>query len=85
MLNNGVGGIFDWLPGTASTGPTAQRVFANAQHVNLKGIASAFSVGYQAVSSVEALVEALDTAVGPKIIDSKTEQHVNLAALAALR
>jgi hypothetical protein len=53
--------------------------------VNLKGIASAFSVGYQAVSSVEALVEALDTAVGPIIIDSKTEQHVNLAALAALR
>ena len=85
VLNNGVGGIFDWLPGTASTGPTAQRVFANAQHVNLKGIASAFSVGYQSVSSVEALVEALDTAVGPKIIDSKTEQHVNLAALAALR
>jgi len=85
VLNNGVGGIFDWLPGTASTGPTAQRVFANAQNVNLEGIASAFGVGYEAVSSVEALVKALDTAVGAKIIDSKTEQRANLAALAALR
>jgi 2-succinyl-5-enolpyruvyl-6-hydroxy-3-cyclohexene-1-carboxylate synthase len=85
VLNNGVGGIFDWLPGTASTGPTAQRVFANAQNVNLEGIASAFGVGYEAVASVEALVKALDTAVGAKIIDSKTEQRANLAALAALR
>jgi len=85
VLNNGVGGIFDWLPGTASTGSTAQRVFANAQHVNLEGIASAFGVDYEAVSSVAALVAALDTAVAPKIIDSKTEQHANLAALVALQ
>jgi len=27
----------------------------------------------------------LDTAVAPKIIDSKTEQHANLAALVALQ
>ena len=85
VLNNGVGGIFDWLPGTASTGPTAQRVFANAQNVNLEGIASAFGVDYESVSSVAALVAALDTAEGAKIIDSKTEQRANLAALAALR
>jgi 2-succinyl-5-enolpyruvyl-6-hydroxy-3-cyclohexene-1-carboxylate synthase len=85
ILNNGVGGIFDWLPGTASTGPTAQRVFANAQNVNLEGIASAFGVDYESVSSVAALVAALDTAEGAKIIDSKTEQRANLAALAALR
>jgi 2-succinyl-5-enolpyruvyl-6-hydroxy-3-cyclohexene-1-carboxylate synthase len=85
VLNNSVGAIFDWLPDTASTGPEAKRVFANAQQVNLAGIASAFGVKYEAVTSVEALLNALEGAVGSKIIDSKTEQHANLAALVALR
>jgi 2-succinyl-5-enolpyruvyl-6-hydroxy-3-cyclohexene-1-carboxylate synthase len=53
--------------------------------VNLAGIASAFGVNYEAVNSVEALLNALEGAVGSKIIDSKTEQHANLAALVALR
>jgi 2-succinyl-5-enolpyruvyl-6-hydroxy-3-cyclohexene-1-carboxylate synthase len=85
VLNNSVGAIFDWLPDTARTGPEAKRVFANAQQVNLAGIASAFGVNYEAVTSVEALLNALEGAVGSKIIDSKTEQHANLAALVALR
>jgi 2-succinyl-5-enolpyruvyl-6-hydroxy-3-cyclohexene-1-carboxylate synthase len=85
VLNNSVGAIFDWLPDTARTGPEAKRVFANAQQVNLAGIASAFGVNYEAVTSLEALLNALEGAVGSKIIDSKTEQHANLAALVALR
>ncbi|MCH1534628.1 MAG: 2-succinyl-5-enolpyruvyl-6-hydroxy-3-cyclohexene-1-carboxylic-acid synthase [Schleiferiaceae bacterium] len=84
VLNNGVGGLFDWLPETASTGPEAQRVFANAQQVNLEGLALAFGVTYAAVSSIQALSAALEHTDGPKIIDSKTHQRANLVALTAL-
>ena len=65
-------------------GLEAQRVFANAQQVNLEGLALAFGVTYEAVSSIQALSAALEHTGGPKIIDSKTQQRANLVALTAL-
>ena len=85
VLNNGIGGIFDWLPGTAKTGPEARRVFANAQQVDLGAIAAAFGAAYHRVAGVEALHQALHSSQGLKVVDCVTDQSKNLMALKMLQ
>jgi len=85
VLNNGVGGIFDWLPGTASTGQEARRIFANAQNVDLKSLATAFGAAYVRVQSIQELASALAQRQGLRVIDCITEQSTNLKALKILQ
>ncbi|HAP71478.1 MAG TPA: hypothetical protein DCQ41_03345, partial [Cryomorphaceae bacterium] len=81
ILNNGIGGIFDWLPGTATTGAQARKIFANAQQVDLASLVKAFNVAYVCVENKQELATALTSAKGLTVIDCKTEQSVNLSAL----
>ena len=81
VLNNGIGGIFDWLPGTANTGMAARKVFANAQHVDLESLVKAFNVAYACVENEQELATALATVNGMTLIEFKTEQSMNLRAL----
>ena len=81
VLNNGVGGIFDWLSGTAKTGSEARRVFANAQDVDFAGLSAAFGVVYKEVSTKEALEQALGEVNGIELVNCKTNQNFNLKVL----
>ncbi len=81
VLNNGIGGIFDWLPGTASTGSKAQKIFANAQQVNLHSLVKAFNVAFVGVENEQELATALTSVKRMTVIDCKTEQSMNLSAL----
>ena len=81
VLNNSIGGIFDWLPGTASTGAEARKIFANAQEVDLASLVKAFNVAYIGVDDEQELAKALTSVKGLTVIDCKTEQSVNLSAL----
>lgn len=81
ILNNGIGGIFDWLPGTASTGAKARKIFANAQQVDLHSLVKGFNVAYARVENEEELATALTSMKGLTVIDCKTEQSMNLSAL----
>jgi len=84
VLNNGVGGIFDWLPGTAKTGSEARRVFANAQNMDFAGLAAAFGVAYKEVSTKEALERALGDGAGIALVNCKTDQDINLKVFKTL-
>jgi len=81
VLNNGIGGIFDWLPGTATTGAEARKIFANAQQVDLASLVKAFNVAYVCVEDEQELATALTSVKGLTVIDCKTEQSMNLSAL----
>ncbi|MGD2004186.1 MAG: 2-succinyl-5-enolpyruvyl-6-hydroxy-3-cyclohexene-1-carboxylic-acid synthase [Flavobacteriales bacterium] len=81
ILNNGIGGIFDWLPGTATTGAKARKIFANAQQVDLASLVKAFNVAYVGVENERELATALTSVKGLTVIDCKTEQSMNLSAL----
>jgi 2-succinyl-5-enolpyruvyl-6-hydroxy-3-cyclohexene-1-carboxylate synthase len=81
VLNNGIGGIFDWLPGTATTGAEARKIFANAQQVDLESLVRAFNVAYVCVENEQELATALATVNGMSLIEFKTEQSMNLRAL----
>lgn len=81
VLNNGIGGIFDWLPGTATTGTEARKIFANAQHVDLESLVRAFKVAYVCVENEQELATTLATVNGMTVIECKTEQSMNLRAL----
>lgn len=81
VLNNGIGGIFDWLPGTASTGARARKIFANAQQVDLASLVKGFQVAYVGVENEEELATALTSVKGLTVIDCKTEQSMNLSVL----
>ena len=81
VLNNGIGGIFDWLPGTATTGAEARKVFANAQHVDLESLVRAFKVDYVCAENEQELDAALAAVKGMTLIECKTEQSMNLSAL----
>ena len=81
ILNNGIGGIFDWLPGTASTGAKARKIFANAQQVDLHSLVKGFNVAYARVENEQELATALTSMKGLTVIDCKTEQSMNLSAL----
>ena len=81
VLNNAIGGIFDWLPGTASTGAKARKIFTNAQEVDLASLVKAFKVAYVCVENEQELATALTSVKGLTVIDCKTEQSVNLSAL----
>lgn len=81
VLNNAIGGIFDWLPGTASTGGEARKIFANAQEVDLASLVKAFNVAYICVDDEQELAKALTSVKGLTVIDCQTEQSVNLSAL----
>ena len=81
ILNNGIGGIFDWLPGTASTGAKAREIFANAQQVDLHSLVKGFNVAYARVENEQELATALTSMKGLTVIDCKTERSLNLSAL----
>ena len=81
VLNNGIGGIFDWLPGTATTGAEARKIFANAQQVDLESLVKAFNVAHVCVENEQELATALATVNGMSLIEFKTEQSMNLRAL----
>ncbi len=81
MLNNGIGGIFDWLPGTATTGTEARKIFANAQQVDLESLVKAFNVAYVCVENEQELATALASVNGMTLIEFKTVQTMNLSAL----
>ena len=81
ILNNGIGGIFDWLPGTASTGAKARKIFANAQQVDIHSLVKGFNVAYARVENEQELATALTSMKGLTVIDCKTEQSMNLSAL----
>ncbi len=81
ILNNGIGGIFDWLPGTASTGAKARKIFANAQQVDLHSLVKGFNVAYARVENEQELATALTSMKCLTVIDCKTEQSMNLSAL----
>ena len=74
VLNNAIGGIFDWLPGTASTGAEARKIFANAQEVDLASLVKAFNVAYICVDDEQELAKALTSVKGLTVIDCQTEQ-----------
>ena len=59
VLNNGVGEIFNWLPGMAALDAQAQRVLRNPQQVNLGALAAAFGARHERVVGKEALESAL--------------------------
>jgi 2-succinyl-5-enolpyruvyl-6-hydroxy-3-cyclohexene-1-carboxylate synthase len=81
ILNNGIGGIFDWLPGTASTGAKARKIFANAQQVDLHSLVKGFNVAYALVENEQELATAQTSMKGLTVIDCKTERSMNLSAL----
>lgn len=81
VLNNGIGGIFDWLPGTATTGTEARKIFANAQQVDLESLVRAFNVAYVCVENEQELATALASVNGMSLIEFRTEQSMNLSAL----
>jgi 2-succinyl-5-enolpyruvyl-6-hydroxy-3-cyclohexene-1-carboxylate synthase len=85
VLNNGVGGIFDWLPGTATTGYKARSIFANVQKVDLSGLAKAFGIAYKEVFTKEGLNDVLKFSQGIQLINCITEQEKNLTALNILQ
>ena len=85
VLNNGVGGIFDWLSGTAKKGSEARRVFANAQDVDFARLSAAFGVVYKEVSTKEALEQALGEVNRIELVNCKTNQNFNLKVFKMLQ
>lgn len=73
VFNNGVGQIFDWLPGTHKVSSAAQQVYANAQEVDLVTLARAYGVSAATVASEEVL-NVLDQ-VQLLEIDTKNAQN----------
>ena len=81
VMNNRVGGIFDWLPGTKEVSPSAKAVFAHEQSVNLKALCSAVGLPHSSVHSSEELSKALKNNTSTSIlIEAITAQSANLAA-----
>jgi 2-succinyl-5-enolpyruvyl-6-hydroxy-3-cyclohexene-1-carboxylate synthase len=63
VINNGGGGIFDHLP-IAGWDPPFEEFFATPQTASIQGLASAYGWGYQKLSDVESLREALESPGG---------------------
>jgi len=79
VLNNGVGAIFDWLPGVQKTDPQAQAVFANPLKVSIKGLVEASGADYVQVDHLDALSAALVAKGRCKVIDAQTHDAPNTA------
>ncbi|MGB1185010.1 MAG: hypothetical protein ACPG4S_07585, partial [Schleiferiaceae bacterium] len=79
VLNNGVGAIFDWLPGVQKTDPQAQAVFANPLKVSIKGLVEASGADYVQVDHLDALSAALVANGRCKVIDAQTHDAPNTA------
>lgn len=86
VLNNGIGEIFNWLPGTAGLSAEARHVFENAQNVNLELLSRAFGAHYIRANGVVALSEALKETGwdGFRVIEAHTVGAENTAAFKAL-
>ena len=85
VLNNGVGGIFDWLPGTKNVSASAKSVFEHKQTVNLSLLSASFGLQHRKTSSTQDLLKSLENkAQGALLIECVTEQDNNLKAYARL-
>lgn len=81
VINNGVGEIFNWLPGTSEVSPAAKAVYANYQQVSVSALAVAYGCGSQVVKNVAQLQEASNTVIEVLTVGAKnTAAYKKLAS-----
>jgi 2-succinyl-5-enolpyruvyl-6-hydroxy-3-cyclohexene-1-carboxylate synthase len=80
VINNCVGEIFNWLPGTAQTSKTAQAVYSNYQEVNIATLALAYDCRSEVVENFSQLEHAKST-----LIEVLTVGGKNTDAFTALK
>lgn len=85
VLNNGIGEIFNWLPGKEQVSPAAQHVFDAPQNVDLEKLCAAFGADYLCASSFAELGLALKGNNHCSIIEVKTQNAPNTATYKELK
>lgn len=86
VLNNSIGGIFQWLPGVNDAPAKAKEVFLNSLNSRISGICQAHGVAYQQILNKESLEEALKTLdTGPLVLDCNTSAAWNSEIAGRLR
>jgi 2-succinyl-5-enolpyruvyl-6-hydroxy-3-cyclohexene-1-carboxylate synthase len=86
VINNDGGGIFSLLPqGTAVEATAFERLFGTPHGVSIEALASAYGVAYRAVTTVQALQDALADPAGLRIVEIRTDRAANAALHARLR
>lgn len=74
VINNCVGEIFNWLPGTAQTSEVAQAVYANYQEVDIATLALAFDCRSEVVQNLSELQNASSTLVEVLTVEGKNTE-----------
>ena len=77
VLNNGVGAIFDWLPGAREADPQARAVFSNPMKVNLEAFATAYHANFTRAGSGDELRQILMSVKGCTLVDANTMESPN--------
>lgn len=86
VLNNSVGGIFEWLPGVNEAPQKANEVFLNAMSSDIAGLCQAHSLNYQRVIDKIGLEKALSSRSKESlIIDCDTSASENARIARTLR
>jgi 2-succinyl-5-enolpyruvyl-6-hydroxy-3-cyclohexene-1-carboxylate synthase len=85
LINNGGGGIFEYLP-VAAIDSTFERYFATPQRVDIAKLCAAQGVEHAWIKNWEALKEAIVTlpARGLRVLEIKTDRKADCATLKAL-
>ena len=86
VLNNSVGGIFEWLPGVIEAPAKAKEVFLNSMSTDISGICQAHGLKYKRAEGISALEEALKMgSSGALVIDCKTSDSENATIANSLK
>jgi 2-succinyl-5-enolpyruvyl-6-hydroxy-3-cyclohexene-1-carboxylate synthase len=80
VINNCVGEIFNWLPGTAQTSAAAQAVYSNYQEVDIATLALAYDCRSEVVQNLSELQNAKS-----KVVEVLTVEGKNTESFAMLK
>lgn len=71
VINNCVGEIFNWLPGTAQTSKTAQAIYSNYQEIDIATLALAYDCRSEIAQNLSELQNAKSTLVEVLTVEGK--------------
>ena len=74
VINNCVGEIFNWLPGTSQTSEAAQAVYSNYQEVDIATLALAYDCRSEVVQDLSELQNAKSTLVEVLTVEGKNSE-----------
>ena len=74
VINNCVGEIFNWLPGTSQTSEAAQAVYSNYQEVDIATLALAYDCRSEVVQDLSELQNAKSTLVEVLTLEGKNSE-----------